>query len=67
MKEALLELGYPDVYHMTNILAQNPGDTEMWKRAFDALYGGKGNCSAIAWWMLAIEAKRLSFSLALTN
>ncbi|KAK5215116.1 hypothetical protein LTR72_011808, partial [Exophiala xenobiotica] len=41
MKVALEKLGYKDVYHMTSILTQNPRDADLWKRAYDAVYGGK--------------------------
>jgi len=49
VKQALLDLGYSDVYHMTNILTQNPRDTEMWTRAFDAIYGGEGTFRREEW------------------
>jgi hypothetical protein len=38
----LEKLEYKDVYHMTSILTQNPRDADLWKRAYDAVYGGKG-------------------------
>ena len=42
MKQALLDLGYSDVYHMNSILTQNIRDADLWVKAFDACYAGKG-------------------------
>ena len=49
MKVALEKLGYKDVYHMTSILTQNPKDADLWKRAYDAVYGGKGKWGKKEW------------------
>ncbi|KAK5308923.1 hypothetical protein LTR93_012316, partial [Exophiala xenobiotica] len=49
MKVALEKLGYKDVYHMTSILTQNPRDADLWKRAYDAVYGGKGKWGKKEW------------------
>jgi hypothetical protein len=49
MKQALVDLGYSDVYHMTSILTQNPRDADLWIKAFDACYGGKGEWGKKEW------------------
>lgn len=49
MKVALEKLGYNDVYHMTSILTQNPRDADLWKRAYEAVYGGKGKWGKKEW------------------
>jgi hypothetical protein len=41
MKDALKILGYDGVYHMESII-RNPPDANMWKRAVNAKYYGKG-------------------------
>lgn len=49
MKQALLDLGYNDVYHMTSFIIHNHPDSKMWVRAFDACYGGKGTFGREEW------------------
>ena len=49
MQAALAKLGYHDIYHMTSILTKNPRDVDMWVRAFDAIYGGKGTFRKAEW------------------
>ncbi len=49
MQAALSKLGYHDIYHMTSILTKNPRDVDMWVRAFDAIYGGKGTFGKPEW------------------
>ena len=49
MKAALEILGYREVYHMISILAGNPRDVDIWKRAYDAIYGGKGTFGKSDW------------------
>ena len=41
MREALLHLGYNDAYHMQSVF-HNPMDADMWQRAIDAKFFGKG-------------------------
>lgn len=49
MRSALRELGYRNVYHMTEII-HNPPDAIMWKEAFEAKHFGKGKKFGKAEW-----------------
>ena len=49
MRTALEELGYKNVYHMTEVI-KNPPDAVMWKEAFEAKYFGKGKKFEKAEW-----------------
>ena len=42
LRQALLDLGYSDVYHYAAILNENPRDAEMWNDALDAKYDPSG-------------------------
>ncbi|KXS97466.1 hypothetical protein AC578_7357 [Pseudocercospora eumusae] len=42
LRQALLDLGYDDVYHYASCLNENPKDAEMWLEAIDAKCHGKG-------------------------
>jgi hypothetical protein len=42
LRQALLDLGYSDVYHFASLLQENPRDSEMWIDAFQAKFHGKG-------------------------
>ncbi|MCJ1310712.1 hypothetical protein MMC25_004378 [Agyrium rufum] len=41
MRTALEKLGYPNIYHMVDVM-QNPRDCDMWAEALDAKYSGVG-------------------------
>ncbi|KXT10617.1 hypothetical protein AC579_6632 [Pseudocercospora musae] len=43
LRQALLDLGFNDVYHYASCLNENPRDAEMWLEAIDARCHGKGN------------------------
>jgi hypothetical protein len=49
VKQALHDLGYNDVYHMQSILLDNPRDAVLWKKAFDARFGGIGTWEKKEW------------------
>ena len=42
-------LGYDHVYHMASCMNENPKDCEMWIRAFEAKYEGKGEFGKEQW------------------
>jgi hypothetical protein len=42
MRAALIQLGFSDCYHMLSIIEENPKDSEMWVKAFQAKFEGKG-------------------------
>lgn len=42
LRQALIDLGYYDCYHMASILNENPRDAEMWCEALEAKFEGKG-------------------------
>jgi hypothetical protein len=42
LRQALLDLGYADVYHFASLMQENPRDAEMWIDAFQAKFHGKG-------------------------
>lgn len=42
LRQALIDLGYHDCYHMASILNENPRDAEMWCEALKAKFDGKG-------------------------
>jgi hypothetical protein len=42
LRQALLDLGYNDVYHFASVLQENPRDAEMWIDATQAKFHGKG-------------------------
>ena len=39
LREALIELGYYDVYHYAAVLQVSPKDAEMWNEAFEGKFG----------------------------
>lgn len=42
MRQALIDMGYSDCYHMASATQENPRDAEMWIDAFRAKFEGKG-------------------------
>lgn len=42
LRQALVTLGYKDVYHFASVLQENPRDAEMWTEAMNAKFKGKG-------------------------
>lgn len=38
LRQALLTLGFSDVYHYTSVLSENPRDGELWTEAMRAKY-----------------------------
>lgn len=49
LRQALFELGYAHVYHMTAVMQENPPDAIMWTQAFDAKLDGKGKFGKEEW------------------
>lgn len=42
LRQALIDLGFDDCYHMASVLNENPRDAEMWSAALEARFEGKG-------------------------
>src|SRR5277367_2391118 len=42
MRMALLQLGFADVYHMIELIEENPKDDDLWVEAYQAKFEGKG-------------------------
>lgn len=42
LRQALVTLGYKDVYHFASVLQENPRDADMWTEAFNAKFKGQG-------------------------
>ncbi|PNY25292.1 Uncharacterized protein TCAP_04774 [Tolypocladium capitatum] len=49
MRTALRQLGFHDCYHMTTVLENADEDPQLWIRAFEAKYAGKGSFTKADW------------------
>ncbi|XMA15340.1 hypothetical protein WAI453_008131 [Rhynchosporium graminicola] len=49
LRSALKGLGYIDTYHMRSASTETPRDNEMWMRAIEAKFDGKGHFGKAGW------------------
>ncbi|KAJ7157120.1 hypothetical protein C8R46DRAFT_1225731 [Mycena filopes] len=49
IRKALKQLNYEDCYHYFSVLAENPRDSDMWVKAFEAKFENKGTFGRDEW------------------
>ena len=54
LRQALIDLGYYDCYHMASILNENPRDAEMWYEALKAKFEEEGEAFKRSDWYVSI-------------